>query len=324
MKIRLIVILLILFSKIMFSQCDIYNSLVVNIDSVKCCYKLDEFKEATILNDTTIYMYLYYQLICEETIKPEKYNQLIDSLYVIDKKIKYSGSTSDNWKFRSNQRKEIQLAKRRILEVGYNKSLENKDFLRASDYAKKLKKCFPYWGDNKIKKVWEHRELTNYQKHANNNVVKLIDYHSNWLLRDTTRMLMKDPPFSGYEYLLKTISHNYEKEEFKNLLEESIAKSRLTKEINRGRQEYKLEFKIEETTFELYDDEISILYYPDTILIDTITTWNCFGVNASIEPIIEIRSDTIKQEIPNPKDLKRYKARFRRTLLFNIIDKMNN
>ena len=324
MKIRLIVFLLFIFSNQMFSQCNEESSFILNNDSIDCCNKLDRYKDETTLSDTTTFMYLYYQLICEQTVKPEEYNRLIDSFYIIDEKLKYSGSESDNWKFRSRQRKNIQFAKRRILEIGYNKSLNHQDFLRASDYAKKLKQCYPYWGDNEIKKAWGNRELTNYEKYANNKVVKLIEYHSNWLFRDTTRMMISNPPFFGYDYLINTISSQYQREEFKNELEEAITNSKLTKGINRGRPQYKLEFKLENETFELYDDEISILYYSDTILIDTVTTWNCFGGNASIDAIIEIKSDTIKQQISNPNDIEKYKARFRRTLLYNIIDKLEN
>lgn len=324
MKIRLIVILFFFYLKNMFCQCDINNALVVNIDSIDCCNKLTELEKGLALSDTTTYMYLYYQLICEKTTNSEKYNQLIDSFYIIDERLKYSGTKSGNWKFRSNQRKKIRLAKRRILEVGYNKSLENEDFLIASDYAKKLKQCFPYWGDNKIKREWEYRELIHYEKYAKSNIVKLIDYHSNWLFRDTTRMFVRNPPFSGYNHLLNTVSTQYGKEEFRSLLEESIAKSRLIKDFTRGRPKYKLTFQIENETFELYDEKISILYYPDTILIDTLEIWTCYGENASHYPKIEIRPDTIKQAIPNPNNLENYKARFRRTLLYNIIDKLNN
>jgi len=308
----------------MFSQCDIYNSLVVNIDSINCCYQLDEFKDEYAYNDTVRYMNLYYQLICEETLDSKKYNQLIDSFYILDKKFSYSGTKSDSWKFKSKQRKAIQLAKRRILRQGYNRSLDNEDFLRASDYAEKMKNCFPYLGDWQMKKMWEVLELSNYEKYAHNNVVKLIDYHSNWLFRDTTQMIMRNPPFDGYNDLSKTISSQYGKQEFKNVLEKSINNSRLKKEISRGRPAYKLEFEIENNLFDLYDREISILYYPDTILMDTIMTWNCYGENASIDAIVKVIPDTIQQKISNPSDLEIYKDRFRRTLLFHMIDKMDD
>lgn len=308
----------------MFSQCDISSSIIVNIDSLQCCYKLAELKESISHSDTTKYMYLYYQLICEETANPEKYHQLIDSFFNIDKKLNYSSFQSDNFKFKRNNRKAILLAKRRILEVGYIKSLDNEDFLKASDYANKLTQCFPYWGNHKIKNSWKYRELSNFEKYAANNVVKLIDYHSHWLFRDITQSTKRNPPFSGYDHLIKIISSQYGKEEFKNVLDESLAKSRLSKKNHRGRPKYNLEFEIENTLFELYDDEISILYYQDTILIDTTTTWNCFGENASIEAIIRIESDTIKQKISNPNDLENYKARFRRTFLYSIIDKLKN
>jgi|GEM_PF-6872019 len=295
-------------------QNNISGSLLV--DSTECCkaarYQLDN----SINHDTTKFKYYIYRMICNNEKTSNHYFSLIDSFIRLEEKFKYSGTSSEDWKFKGKHRGNITFAKRKFYKTAIDLAIHENNYLLASIYANRLSRCylpFKYW---RTKSKWKDLSLKYYQKHADLDYLKLLRYHDGNLLWKKFSVRQ----FDGYDHLIKTISTTHSKSEFAALLEEGIKNSYITSEVIRGRPHQSINFKIQDSIFSYYDEDISKLYLPDTVLVDTFVVFNCYGNDPRGSEYIEIVRDTITNKISSFNELSEYQSLLRQSTFWGILD----
>lgn len=314
------ILLTLLVINIGFSQCELEDMFIDEIEILDCCNDIRNFKNLS--HDTTQFKFHLYNVICGEDFDLKKVNSIVDSFLMLEKKFMYAGTKSDEWKFQSNNFSKTRNYKKRIFEIGYTKSIEAEDYLKASEYSKLASKCYVY-NENKSRKFWEELALNNFETYADGDITTLIEYHRKWLFWESSFML-KDRPFDGYHHLIENIQDQYTKNEFKILLDNAIDSASIICDTIRGNQRFVLEFKLQSKSFKLHDPMISRFYFQDTILKDTVLITDCYGKNSMSLEYIEIQNDTIKNQIDNLFEMSEYKNRMRRSTLYGIIEELEN
>ena len=297
---------------------------MVEYDSLGCCDKILNSNTQFFTHDTTLFKYFYYKSLCSTGSSFENYNSNVDSFDMLIEKFKYGGTESIGWKYRSANLKKINSCQKRLYAEGYLQALTENDLLKASDYAARMSKCYSNYKDRKARKKWQNISLSEFQRYAGQDYLKLIGYHKSVIFNDTTRIIRQSPPFKGYNHLVDVISKSHNSGEFKTVLEKGIDSGEVVSFVLNGRTEFKYLFNIEESSFEYYDDEISKFYMSDTVLIDTFTVFRCFGENATIGEQIEIVRDTILNQIPDIRNISAYKLKLKNSILFGILQKLKN
>lgn len=321
-KVIVSIVIAFVYANALICQCDLRGTFVVDVDYVGCCEEVGKLIRSESDHDTMSFKFLLYDLLCDKNVSYEEYNSKIDSLVNLENLFLYSTQNPEGYSFRIKNPSKIRDTKRRLYKLGYNNSLDREDYLNASIYAKRLKSCYNRFTERHDQKLWQNRELVSYQDYVENNYLALIEFHDNWLFRDTTNSLMSYPPFEGYSHLVDLISERYSKSEFESILEQGINTSRI--ELSKSaRPRFLMKFELEGMEYSYYDHNTSLLYMPDTILVDTVVVYDCYGKDAKGE-YVQIQNDTIYNQISDLSDMTKYREKLRKTILFGILRELED
>jgi hypothetical protein len=314
---RLVLIALGLYwSGIVQGQCDFSAKYIVNVDSIGCCGELNGLSMPQPLHDTIRFKLYLAKLICNPEIPLHNFNTIVDSIIILEEDFRNGNPSLSNSDFLQRNITNVELSQRRIFLIGYNKSIFQNDFFSASRYAEKLKRncsIFDYSGRNR----WRDLVLLNFQKYAGEDFLKLLKYHEFWLLCDEATFFRRNPFFDGYDYFVGILSKFYSKSQFLESLEDAICTS-VIKKTGQGIPRYSMHMNFDGAEIDYFENDISIKYLSDTVVLDTVAVFDCWGNDPRGSEYVEIQKKVIKNQISDLQEMTEYKIKFRRTLLFSI------
>jgi len=319
-------ILLFSISISLHGQCDFKSKLKCDIDIQNCCDFLNSSKINSNSSDSTDLKLAYYRMLCKnlnsDEIKVgfELYNRIQRNIISEKKKYIY-------YKMNSAQ---IRKCDKTILELGYTESLNEFNENNASYFSGELSKR--YYGRNQREQrlALEKLAKSHFERYANNNYLKLIKYHSDFLLQDTSESLTPIELLS-YEHLIKIINENSSQPSFKFLLDQAINNSNITEKqdiyifesvLGVDLNHVNLKLQLEEIELQFFDYEVSKMYHKDTI-VEYKQEVYYHGEHYS-PPVIETTLDTIVNKISDQNEMSKYRTRFKSTYLYNIVNELEN
>lgn len=144
-----------------------------------------------------------------------------------------------------------------------------------------------------------------------NDYVKLIEIQQSKLFSDTTQVLEAKPIFKGYENLLNVLAKQYSSTQFEAILEEAIEGSKIILNSKNDRPIYSLKFNFRNIDFIFHNEDVSRMYMPDTILMDTLIDYSAYIEDRYSGDQIIVVQDTIYNQIDNLNEMSVYGKKLR-------------
>lgn len=318
------IILLIIFSTSLNGQCEFKSKLRFDNDIESCCHILMQTNISSNSKDSTDLKLAYYKMLCNnlnsDEIKDgyELFRKIIGNM-MRDKKM-YND-------FKTNFA-QIQKCDETLLKLGYNESLNENNDYNASFFSGELSKGYNRWNQREKKLNWKELAISHFEKYADNEYPKLIKYHKDFLLQDTSERLTPIELMS-YEHLIQTINETSSQTAFEFLLDESITNSNIVEKLDiyifesvQGvdLNHVNLKLQLDEIELQFFDYEVSKMYHKDTIVEYKQEVY--YHGEGYSSPIIETTLDTIVNQINDFGEMSEYRTRFKSTYLYNIINKL--
>ncbi len=320
--------LIISFSSLL-GQCNFNENLKVDRDLTDCLPIIESMLEDDSIEDTLLLKLTYYKILSDE-MSLDELSEAIGFCLDLKRKLYSQRDDKSIRDFLKTNYYQFRYCKIIALELAYNKSIAINDFLNASYFAGRLRREIRSKNKtSKSKEEWANLELIQYQKHAGENYLELLKFHSHMLMKNTSYSLKRLDSL-GFDYLVQLIDKVDGRGQFEQKLNRAIELSYLVEKPNDsvetelffgGLSSYYLRFKFEGCEFEFLDRRISKLYHYDAIYeIPTISyVW---GENGCQE-VHGIVIDTIENQIDNFLEIEEYKSSLKETYFYEIARRIN-
>ena len=329
-KIILHIVILGFLPSLLNGQCDLYSELDVNYNIENCCQTLNPRTLNLNSVDTLDLKYSYYKLLCAD-LSSDEFKSGFELFRNITRNCFSKEGDEKNSRFYKKNSSKLKKCNLNLLDKGYHLSVRESNYYAASYFAGQISKHYMAWNQKGERSKWRKLEIKYFQKYAKSDYFELLEFHSDFLLKDTSETLSIINE-QAYEYLIGILDKQISSKQLRMLLDKSMINSVIVnhEEImwfevmnDVDLDLVTLQFEFEEVRFDYFNYDISMLYHKDTIVEYKSEVYHC-GDNYQVEPKIVITSDTIKNAINDLADKTRYIAELKNTYLYKIIEDLNN